>query len=350
VAFPVVEPEPVEHEAEEAPAPPPDPFAVVESVRRLLGDVAPAEEASMRRFSATELQRFQNCPRQYYYARLLRIPSGESRAGARHAAEASSPGRMTPTLRGIVIHRFCETYVAGEPIEERLRHCMTEVRTARGDEFVDVLSGIDDAGAVAQVLPYARNYVESRMRLRVDERLQAGRVLPNGQHEFVRSEVPFTLRTRHGFVVGAIDKVLFTPLASGRVRAYIVDFKTSRLRGSGAALRAAVEKEAAEHRLQMQIYAQAIRRLVPNVGVTEAALHFLEPGPNVEFEFAADVIGEVRASEDIDRAMAGIVSGKLDPASFEAKPGGRCEWCRYNGFCPDAEAPALAVEPAEVAE
>jgi ATP-dependent helicase/nuclease subunit A len=324
-------------DAVEYAVPAPAPFEAVERVRRLLSDVPPAEEPSMRRFSATELQNFANCPRQFYYGRLLRIPSLEGRPSSRNAAEGASRGdALTPTFRGLVIHRFCETYIPGEDLRERLRRSLNEVRSARGDEFNDLIAATSEEAALDRLEPFARNYAESRMRLRVEERLRAGEWLPNGQHEYVRSEVPFALRTRHGFVAGAIDKVLLTRLPSGRLRAHIVDFKTGRVEAPGDDLRAGVEREAAQHRVQMQVYAQAVRKLVPDVTVVEATLHFLQPGPNVEFEFGGDVTGEVRAAEEIDRIMSRILVGAFDPASYEARPGSRCTRCRFQAFCPDA--------------
>jgi ATP-dependent exoDNAse (exonuclease V) beta subunit len=315
----------------------PNGFAAVERVRRLLGEVVPGDEASLRRFSATELQSYANCPRQYYYGRLLRIPSPEARRGHQPTLEAASgTSRLPAALSGIIVHRFCETYQPGEAIEDRLLACVREVRTARGDDFAGVLESVEEGAALAEVTAFARNYIDSPMRLRIEERLGAGRVLPTGEHEFVRSELPFTFRTRHGFIAGAIDKVLLTPLASGRIRASIVDFKTGRIGGEGAGLKAAVERAAAEHQLQMQIYAQAVRRLLPGVGAVEATLHFLEPGPNVEFEFRAEMIGELGAGQAIERVLADIVSGGYDPVAFSAQPGRRCLTCRFRGLCPDS--------------
>ena len=159
----------------------------------------------------------------------------------------------------------------------------------------------------------------------------------------MRSELPFTLRTRHGFVVGTIDKLLLTPLATGRTRAFVVDFKTGSI-GSGDQ-RSAVERAAAEFRLQAQVYAHAVRRLVPGVTVVEAALHFLAPGPDVEYEFTAAEIGERAAGESLDRTLADVTAGGFDPRAFAARPGARCRRCRFATFCPDADRPAPVDEP-----
>ena len=315
-------------------------FAAIEHVRRLLGDVRPAEDAAAQRFTVTALQSYVNCPRQFYYARLLRLPElgGSAAAADRDASEVTRPGSLPASLRGIVIHRFCETYAPGDDLDTRLRASLADVRAARGDAFAEVFDAIGEAAALDEIRPLARNYVESPMRLRVEERLAAGGELVDGRHEFVRSELPFTLRVAEGYVHGTIDKVLLTPLALGRMRATIVDFKTGAVRSGREALEPAIERAALEYRLQMQIYAHAVRGLLPNVALVEATLHFLEPGPGIEYDVPADVVAEGRAARDLDRVLAEIVRGRLDPAAFDARPARRCWSCAFAPVCPEGSA------------
>jgi CRISPR/Cas system-associated exonuclease Cas4 (RecB family) len=314
-------------------------FRAVEHVRRMLGPVAPAEGSSLARYPATALQSFVNCERQFYYTRLLRLPGSDGGRSGRDLAErADAAGRMPASLRGLVIHRFCETYLPDDEPDDRLRRSLRDVRAARGDAFADVFAALDEEVALDDLRPLARNYLASPMRLRVEERLAAGERLPNGQHEFVLSELAFTLRVPEGFIHGTIDKVLLTPLPSGRVRATVVDFKTGAVRRGGLGLAAAVERAAAEHRLQMQIYAHAVRRLVRSVSVVEATLHFLEPGPGVEYDVAADAIAEARAAKEIDRVLTEIARGRFDPVMFEARPARRCRTCAFAGVCPEGAA------------
>jgi ATP-dependent helicase/nuclease subunit A len=342
--FPVSESEPdtaCGEPSADATAPREEPFVTVERVRRLLGAITPADIPSMRRFSVTELQNYANCPRQYYYGRTLRIPSTDARATILDDAEQLDEVTSLPAAaKGVLVHRFCETYLPDDDIRERLRLAVRDVRTSRGDDFGGALARIDAEAAVEAVLPLARNYVASRMRRRIDERLRAGRFLPDGSHEFVRSELPFTLRTRHGFVVGTVDKLLLTPLATGRLRAFVVDFKTGSL-GPGDQ-KAAVERAAFDYALQAQIYTQAVRRLLPGVTAVEAALHFLAPGPDVEYEFGAALIAERAAAESLDRVLADVIAGGFEATAHTARPGPRCYRCRFASFCPDAERPGPA--------
>jgi CRISPR/Cas system-associated exonuclease Cas4 (RecB family) len=115
------------------------------------------------------------------------------------------------------------------------------------------------------------------------------------------------------------------------VRAHVVDFKTG-------AVPDGVERAASEFRLQMQIYAHAVRRLVPGVSVVEATLHFLRPGPDVEYDMPAELIGETRAQNDLARVLTEIERGGLDPVMFEARPARRCRSCAFAEICPEGSA------------
>jgi ATP-dependent helicase/nuclease subunit A len=337
IAIVPVRREPVEVVAAAAPAETGDAFGAVETVRRRLDPISPAEGRSARRYAATSLQSYVNCQRQFYYSRLLRLPVAPDAAGSRDLSERPEGGAILPAgLRGVVIHRFCETYVDGDDLEIQLRRALDDVRAARGDAYADVFTSLDPEAACRALLRYARHYVASPMRRRVDERLAAGVRLPDGQHEFVRSELPFTLRVAEGYVHGTIDKLLLTPLPSGRVRATIVDFKTAPLpNGDGRGYAEAAESAASAHLLQMQIYALAARALVPRVGQVEAALHFLHPAPHVEYYFPAEAVAEARASRALSGAMTEIARGGFDPVMFEARPGTRCRSCAFSAICPE---------------
>lgn len=314
--------------------PPPDEYTVfrnVERVRLLLSPVVAASDA-LRGYSATSLQNFVNCPRQFYFSRLLRVPTLES-AGRDAAEDVDPSSTMTASLRGLVIHRLCETYQADAPLEDQILKSLHDVLSQRGEAYSDLATRIDEQAAIGQLLPLAQNYAASRMRLRVEERLASGHVLPDGRHEYVMSELPFTLRADQGFLFGTIDKLLLWPLPAGRVRALVVDFKTNRLPRNAARQKEAVTRLADEYRLQIQIYVKAVRNLFSNVSSVDAVLHFLDGGPNVEFSYPPDLLTDTRAGRDIDRAIAGITEGGFAPENFPPRPADRCFRCSFRALC-----------------
>ena len=68
----------------------------------------------MHRFSVTQLINYQRCPRQYYFDRMLHAPAPDALAVWNDAEAPEPPANLTATLKGAVIHRFCETYKVGE--------------------------------------------------------------------------------------------------------------------------------------------------------------------------------------------------------------------------------------------
>ena len=84
-------------------------------------------------------------------------------------AEAPEPpANLTATLKGAVIHRFCETYSAGEKCEARLQRSLDDVVRSRQAELADRLLDIDREEALKELLPFARNYLSSDVFQRIE--------------------------------------------------------------------------------------------------------------------------------------------------------------------------------------
>ena len=101
-------------------------------------------------------------------------------------AEAPEPpANLTATLKGAVIHRFCETFCEGDNAEVRLRESFEHVRSMRRAQLAGRELGIDDATAVADLLPLAQNYLASEVFRRV---LDAARInVEENSHFAIRS-------------------------------------------------------------------------------------------------------------------------------------------------------------------
>ena len=73
---------------------------------------------AIHRFSVTQLINYRRCPRQYYFDRVLQLPSRDEMAVWNNADAPEPPANLTATLKGAVIHRFCELYTPDQNAEE----------------------------------------------------------------------------------------------------------------------------------------------------------------------------------------------------------------------------------------
>ncbi len=204
----------------------------------LINPIVPDREHAIHRFSVTQLTNYQRCPRQYYFDRVLHAPAPDALAVWNDAEAPEPPANLTATLKGAVIHRFCETYTTGDNPEELLRRSFADVVRLRQAQLADRLMEINIDAGLAELLPLAENYLSSSVFERV-ERTRAAlpgsiglRVMDSGPRgdAGLWSELGFRLRRPLGILSGAIDKLLITPAASGKgFDIEVIDFKTNRL-------------------------------------------------------------------------------------------------------------------------
>lgn len=312
---------------------------LIARIERQMAPAPPAENAPgvHYRYSVTQLANYGNCPRQYYFARFLQAPDIEfqPRRTPDDAERREGRARLSPNVRGTVIHRFCETHREGADARAVLREAFQHVRESGGydeDEFVRV----NEDDVFFDLWPLARNYLASALRQEIEARWRAGaaQVGPDGEHPFVKSEMGFMLRTDAATILGSIDKVLLTPERDG-MHAHVIDFKTNTLWKSQAGYDAELAEKAATYRIQMQSYALAAWRLLPNVTRVSATLHFLHP--NLEYRFPPEQTTEEAALRAVSAVALKIRGVRFfQEANFEANPGARCLSCRFNDVCADA--------------
>jgi len=247
---------------------PGSPVGVVESISEafpLLRAIDPERDRAVHRFSVTQLINYRRCPRQYYFDRVLHAPAPDALAVWNDAEAPEPPANLTATLKGAVIHRFCETYTTNDKSEELLRRSFADVVRLRQAELADRLMEINADEAIAELMPLAQNYLSSAVFERVERARAAlseppadrgpqpgvpggaaplgwqtgspagvvvagGLSRPRGETG-LWSELSFRLRRPLGILSGAIDKLLITTAAGGKGFAIeIIDFKTNRLR------------------------------------------------------------------------------------------------------------------------
>ncbi len=353
-----------------------------------------AEPSSGHRFSVTQLINYRRCPRQYYFDRVLHVPASDELAVWNNAEAPEPPANLTATLKGAVIHRFCETYTSGENAEARLKESFTDVVNARQSQLVGRLMDINVDEAVKELSSLAQNYLDSKLFQRVKAARKYavdGPRAPAGKAG-IWSELSFRLRRPLGILTGTIDKLLITAGDNG-LDLEVVDFKTNRfinqttrtsspspgqsppqgdvlnkkpqseaglIRSAGnskttsaqlgfdfssAPIDPAVVVETApsvseqvtqaamDYQLQMQAYALAVRELLPDLatsGRVKVTLHFLQP--NVEVQLSTDALQPETCAAAIDEAMLEIVSA-YEPQEFPVEPATHCRMCNFLEIC-----------------
>ncbi|HEU5248180.1 MAG TPA: PD-(D/E)XK nuclease family protein, partial [Candidatus Udaeobacter sp.] len=366
----------------------------LEKIVPLLQPVPAEHGKAIRRFTVTQLINFQRCGRQYYFERLLRTPGKEERAVWNDAEAPEPPANLTATLKGAVIHRFCETFREGEDVEARLTASFAEVLSQRQAELVGRTFDINETEAVRALKPLAENYLSSDVFRRVAAVTAASpaaelRSVPHPESAAgLWSELRFRLRRPAGILTGTIDKLLITPATNGEgVDVEIIDFKTNRFppntRRAPTEVRSAataqlrvslnatgqgllnfesaaeelvtekfetveagavaatthdhVAQVANDYRLQMQGYALALRELLPadvRIQSLRATLHFIDP--QIEFNIPESLLAADACAGNVDEAMMTIalLEGTLDAEQFPPKPASHCRTCNFLDMCP----------------
>ncbi len=331
-----------------------------EDVFTLLKPLRSELEGAVHRFSVTQLLNYKRCPRQYYFDRILHVPKADE-IGVWNDAEAPEPtANLTATLKGAVIHRFCETYVAGTELSGHLRQCFLDVVSARPSTH-----NFDPDLALKDLLPLAQNYLASDVFKRIESARRYDHGLPLTLTPGLWSELSFRLRRPLGILTGTVDKLLISHRKNNETEIEIIDFKTNRVRARerSAVLQGVNNKSeaanqlmldfsgrphskvrigiyeqvstiAAEYQLQMQAYLLAIHELLPKRSDdmrVKVTLHFLEP--NVEFQLNPELLEPDRCAQDIDEAMLQIAVSS-GPQDFQVLPGIHCRLCSFLSLCP----------------
>src|SRR5262249_26714540 len=134
----------------------------------LLQQINSAGSAAIYRFSVTQLLNYRRCARQYYFDRVLNAPTEDEVAVWNDAEAPEPPSNLTATLRGAVIHRFCEQFREDDDLEACLRDSFAHVLRQRAAELGDRVLEIDAERAVHDLLPLGRNYLNSKVRQRIE--------------------------------------------------------------------------------------------------------------------------------------------------------------------------------------
>jgi ATP-dependent helicase/nuclease subunit A len=333
----------------------------------LLAPIEPQRAGGLHRFSVTQLLNYHRCARQYYFDRVLHAPSEDEVAVWNDADAPEPPANLTATLRGAVIHRFCEEFREGDDLHSCVKESFDYVLLQRAAQLGDRVSEIDTERALHDLLPLAQNYHRSHVRQRIETArtlTHHGSRITNHFPVGVLSEQRFLMRRPLGILTGTIDKLIVYPVTEGEgLSVEIIDFKTNRFRGRKTAggttqkadspkhgqmsldflepessqgnrdllMRAEVEAAAVDYQLQMQAYALAARELIPGIANVRVTLHFLDP--DVEVSLPDALLDREVCAKAIDETMLNIIASS-SPENFPPQPADHCRACSFVELCP----------------
>lgn len=258
---------------------------------RLFPLIAPVESerrTAVHRFSVTQLINYQRCPRQYYFDRVLNLPSADEMAVWMTAEAPEPPANLTATLKGAVIHRFCETYVRGNDETESLRQSLDSVILARQAQLADRLIDINTDEAMKELLPLAKNYLSSELFDRVEKarKHSVNESGVPGNQQGIWSEISFRLRRPLGILTGTIDKLLITPSVKGNgFDIEVVDFKTNRFVAKPSALK--LQSSSSQGSRTSNPQQAASLRTQTEVGSLVSSAHYQAASAQMAFDFSA---------------------------------------------------------------
>lgn len=241
-----------------------------------------AEASNGHRFSVTQLINYRRCPRQYYFDRILHVPSADEIAVWNDAEAPEPPANLNATLKGAVIHRFCESYNDGDNTTERLRQSFEDVISSRRAQLADRALDLDTEEAIKELLPLAQNYLSSKVFRRVQQvQKQSGaavQAMP-GTKIGLWSELAFRLRRPLGFINGTIDKLLVSPATNGDGFVIeIIDFKTNKFAPERVADESHKSEDGEESSFNRSVRAGARRGRAQKVSTNQFAFDFSATG------------------------------------------------------------------------
>lgn len=306
------------------------------SLDRFSGGVGPMPVLAARSAGAlrpTALERWSTCPFQYFLADVLGLADRD---------HDDDPFATSPREKGSMVHSVLERFLRTVPPRTSPSDDWTDgervVLHEIADEVLDLAfrSGRSPSGLLAE-LERAEVHEHLDAFLAADRALrEAYGTVPHAvELAFGGAAAPVVLDVAEGRPVhfrGRIDRVDLAP--DGR-RAVVIDYKTGR---ASAASSLAPDPVAAGTKLQLAVYAEAVRHLLPQVEQVDALYWHVADGRSGYRRIGIEVDDGVRARlhEVVDGITSGIAQG-----TFPAVPGAEerpaqfanCRRCSFDAVC-----------------
>lgn len=259
----------------------------------LNGDV---NKGMLKRFSYSQMNVYETCPRKYEYAHILKVPS-----------------KPSPALSfGITVHNALKDFYT------------LLKRSKSGLEGISNVPTKEDLLGLYEKYWVSNGYDTTKHE---EQRKEGGRVIMEKYFDEVFKEEENPLRLEESFsvhvgdivFVGKIDRIDFVRDNDGVTEVSIVDYKTGK------------EKKAKDVKddLQLPLYSLFAEQKF-GFKVVSAKYLYVETGKFLEVDVSEErrEIAKEKLLEVIDRIQGG---------DFKANPGFHCRFCDYNSICKYAD-------------
>ena len=273
------------------------------------GEELPLAKVSYKlpaKFSFTQLKAFETCPKQYYYAHIIKIPSA---------------GRAVFSF-GKIMHAVLEKFF--RLVQER-------AGKTQGDLFNTAAAPQKKPVAMKELLKIYEDlweedwFFDAEHKKRYYER---GISMLKAFYESLGDSIPvpvaleqtFTMKVGDASIKGVIDRIDGEKTKDG-ISWHIIDYKTGAPPKDG--------KLGFDDKEQLFLYQIAAQEVFVKK-VASLALHFLDGNQRLNF------IGSERDIEKIKKIVSDTIA-KIRESDFAPTPGFWCQSCDYRYICPAAQ-------------
>jgi DNA helicase II / ATP-dependent DNA helicase PcrA len=236
--------------------------------------------------SASGLKKYQDCPLQFRFSYILKIPE--------------PPGASPAAAKGTTVHSVIEHLDPALPAETQVPVLLEQFWTP--DQFESRTQSEQDKVS-------ARELVETYLAWQAKNT----NTIVEAEKEF---SFTFAGREIHGF----IDRIERTP-SDGYV---VIDFKSGSSKSSG------ITKKNLPDNIQLNLYALAIKEMYGKLPERATLLYLKDNNP---IDYQPTEASIVAFAENLEQMIAMILAGE-----FPAQPDFmRCGWCPYGDLCGSRE-------------
>jgi DNA helicase-2/ATP-dependent DNA helicase PcrA len=237
------------------------------------------------RFSATRLKMYKDCPLQFKFSYVMKIPE--------------PPGVAPAAAKGTSIHAVIENLDLTKPVKEQVARLLESNWTP--DQFESQTQSEQNKTSAYDLIDTYLAWQEKNQNMNI-----------GSEKEF---SFTFAGREMHGY----IDRIEQTP-DGGYV---VIDFKSGKKPSD-------ITKKSIPENIQLNLYAMAIREMFGKLP-ERATLFYLKDNKLVDYQPTEESIAAFGKSleEILDTMYAG---------EFPAQPDfRRCGWCPYGDLCESRE-------------